>query len=145
MASNYTENYGLCQWDATDQVLREEFNQDHAKIDTALGDLKANVVQTAVGSYVGNGQCGSSAPNRLEFEFVPKLVILVANKTNVLKCGTVLITGQTSSSGIGTSYSSNSSLGLILTWEGNGLSWYTGNAERQLNEEGTTYFYFALG
>lgn len=145
MASNYTENYGLCQWEATDQVLREEFNQDHAKIDTALGDLKASVVRTAVGSYVGNGQYGSSAPNRLEFEFVPKLVILVANKTSVLKCGTVLITGQTSSSGIGTSYSSNSSLGLILTWEGNGLSWYTGNAERQLNEEGTTYFYFALG
>ena len=37
MASNYTENYGLCQWEATDHVLREEFNQDHAKIDTALG------------------------------------------------------------------------------------------------------------
>ena len=36
MASNYTENYGLCQWEATDHVLREEFNQDHAKIDTCL-------------------------------------------------------------------------------------------------------------
>ena len=22
MASNYTENYGLCQWEATDHVLR---------------------------------------------------------------------------------------------------------------------------
>ena len=51
MASNYTENYGLCQWEATDHVLREEFNQEHAKIDTGLGDLKANVVRTAVGSY----------------------------------------------------------------------------------------------
>ena len=36
MASNYTENYGLCQWEATDQVLRTEFNEDHAKIDAVL-------------------------------------------------------------------------------------------------------------
>ena len=36
MASNYTENYGLYQWEAADQVLREEFNQNNAKIDEAL-------------------------------------------------------------------------------------------------------------
>lgn len=145
MASNYTENYGLCQWEATDQVLREEFNQDHAKIDTALGDLNTNVVRTAVGSYVGNGQCGSSAPNRLEFHFEPKVVILVANIKDTLKSGTVLIAGQTSSSGIGTSYSGGSCLSLSITWETNKVSWYGEDAERQLNEENCTYFYFALG
>ena len=36
MASNYTENFGLCQWEATDQVLRTEFNEDNAKLDAAL-------------------------------------------------------------------------------------------------------------
>ena len=36
MASNHTENYSLCQWEAADQVLREEFNQNNAKIDEAL-------------------------------------------------------------------------------------------------------------
>lgn len=36
MASNYTEHYGLCQWEATDQVRREEFNQDNAKMDEIL-------------------------------------------------------------------------------------------------------------
>ena len=36
MASNYTENYGLCQWEATDPVLREEFNHDNEKLDAAL-------------------------------------------------------------------------------------------------------------
>ena len=36
MASNYTENYGLCQWEATDAVLRTDFNEDNQKIDTAL-------------------------------------------------------------------------------------------------------------
>ena len=47
MANNYTENYGLCQWEATDQVLREEFNEGYTKIDAALkaqaDDLEAEV------------------------------------------------------------------------------------------------------
>ena len=36
MASNYTRNYNLCQWEAEDKVLRTEFNADNAKIDAAL-------------------------------------------------------------------------------------------------------------
>lgn len=43
MASNYTENYGLCQWEATDQVLRTDFNGDNAKLEEALSDLEARV------------------------------------------------------------------------------------------------------
>ena len=36
MASGYTSNYGLCQWQPGDKFLREEFNQDNEKIDAAL-------------------------------------------------------------------------------------------------------------
>ena len=36
---NYTQNYQLNQWEATDRVLRTDFNNDNAKIDAAL---KAN-------------------------------------------------------------------------------------------------------
>ena len=36
MASNHTSNYGLCQWEATDAVLRTDFNEDNQKIDTVL-------------------------------------------------------------------------------------------------------------
>ena len=36
MASNYTANYGLCQWEAGDQFVRAEFNQDNAKLDAAI-------------------------------------------------------------------------------------------------------------
>ena len=39
MATNHTTNYQLNQWEATDQVLRTDFNQDNQKID---GALKAN-------------------------------------------------------------------------------------------------------
>lgn len=48
MASNYTENYGLCQWEATDQVLREEFNQNNAQLDMALAQLKQPMFKIAI-------------------------------------------------------------------------------------------------
>ena len=40
MASNYTEHYDLCQWEPTDAVQRVDFNQDNAKLDTALEALE---------------------------------------------------------------------------------------------------------
>ena len=36
MAANQTTNYQLNQWEATDQVLRTDFNADNAKVDAAL-------------------------------------------------------------------------------------------------------------
>lgn len=71
MASNYTEHYGLCQWDAADQVLREEFNQDNKKIDGAL----ATIPQLVFGSYVGNG----SATRKIELDFTPSALYVVAS------------------------------------------------------------------
>ena len=41
MANSQTEHYGLNQWAAEDKVLREEFNQDNAKIDAEI-QLLAN-------------------------------------------------------------------------------------------------------
>lgn len=42
MPSNYTPNYNLNQWAASDRVLRVDFNADNTKIDTALAG-KASV------------------------------------------------------------------------------------------------------
>lgn len=39
MASNYTTNFELCQWQADDQVKRTDFNEDNTKIDNALKGL----------------------------------------------------------------------------------------------------------
>ena len=56
MASGYTANYGLCQWQPEDQFLREEFNQDNEKIDAALkvAEEKAETQLAAVGHDVYN-------------------------------------------------------------------------------------------
>ena len=47
MATNYTTNYDLCQWEPTDAVQRLEFNADNAKLDAALKALSDQVVQKA--------------------------------------------------------------------------------------------------
>ena len=39
MASSYTSNYQLCQWEGTDKVLRTDFNGGNQKIDAALKGL----------------------------------------------------------------------------------------------------------
>ena len=75
MASNHTEHYGLCQWEAADQVLRTDFNEDNAKVDEALAgkaelshveELSGRVEaletqpQWVVGTYTGNGQASQT-------------------------------------------------------------------------------------
>ena len=49
MASNYTANYGLCQWEPGDKFLREEFNQDNGKIDGAIAAAAAKGSQALAG------------------------------------------------------------------------------------------------
>lgn len=56
MASNYTENYGLCQWEATDQVLRTDFNGDNAKIDDALTQFSTEIAKKVNQSLFTNLQ-----------------------------------------------------------------------------------------
>lgn len=41
--ANYTQNYGLHQWEPGDDFLRTDFNQDFAKIDTAVKGLETAV------------------------------------------------------------------------------------------------------
>jgi len=56
MASNYTSNYNLCQWAASDKVLRTEFNADNTKIDAAIKAVDSRV----------DGKVSTSALNSLK-------------------------------------------------------------------------------
>jgi len=85
MSTNYTENYNLCQWEPSDEVLREDFNADNAKLDTALDGLETRLAQqervtytdsrpqVAAGAFVGDG-----ASSRLvNVGFRPKAVMVL--------------------------------------------------------------------
>ncbi|MCI7159681.1 MAG: hypothetical protein MR999_09795 [Flintibacter sp.] len=105
MASNYTENYGLCQWEATDQVRREEFNQDQAKIDEALKVLADKdtaldgaiaAVAAAAGNcqmelitYTGTGTYGEGKPTQITFSILPDIFIIVGDKSIYLGRGDI--------------------------------------------------------
>ena len=83
MATNHTTNYQLNQWEATDQVLRTDFNQDNQKIDGALKnhDEELAGLEAAIAakgnchfyttSYVGTGQVGANNPCTLSFPAKP--------------------------------------------------------------------------
>ena len=84
MAAHYTTNYQLCQWEATDKVLRTDFNQDNQKIDAALAGkaesedlatLAAATPKVAAGSYTGDG----STTRLFELGFTPKAVLVLTN------------------------------------------------------------------
>ena len=86
MAANQTPNYGLCQWEPGDQVLRTDFNEDNAKLDQALQALEDRTHSLEYEAkfmghcsvyyltYVGDGH-----PNRtFAFNHRPELVFLAA-------------------------------------------------------------------
>ena len=49
--ADFTQNYGLHQWEPTDPFLREDFNQDFSTIDTALGRAERSAEANAYNVY----------------------------------------------------------------------------------------------
>lgn len=99
-----------------------------------------------VGSYVGTGAAGPDNKNSLTFSFVPYMVVIVRNSAGTFYPGTVLIKGQTLSDGIGNNEYSNGAYALAVSWYGKSVSWYhDSSAIRQLNAEGESFYYFAIG
>ena len=112
MATNYTTNYDLCQWEPTDPVLRTDFNADNAKIDAALAGLaESRNCQIYTTTYTGTGSGGRT----LTFPRKPILVFVMGGIV------TFMAAMQGSSYiylryGISVSKSS-------ATWSGNTLTW----------------------
>ena len=66
MASNYTENYGLCQWEAKDSFVRTEFNQDNAKIDAAIKAAEAETARVEAAAERAAAAAKAEAVRALE-------------------------------------------------------------------------------
>lgn len=142
MASGQTENYGLNQWAAEDQVLREEFNRDNAKVEEVLSELSRSTAQkgncqVVSGSYVGTGTCGKNAPNRLSFEHRPVLL--------AVQGGWRFLSVRGRETAIVMSSVNNDKYNTVI-WEDKAVSWYctTDYEEAQCNTLGETYYYVAL-
>ena len=134
MASNQTGNYGLNQWEATDQVLRTEFNADNSKIDAALkglADKDAELEGTLAGQAADIAKLGNCSIERftytgadddsatVSFSKAPLLFIIISSDDVVL--GSALSTKATSISYDQGAHSTfmNS---VTISWSGNTVS-----------------------
>lgn len=93
------------------------------------------------GSYVGTGTYNSASPNTLTFGFVPQLVFIFMSPSPRIA---VAANGQ---SVFRNDSAETSSIGYTnVKWDGNSMSWYnSANADAQLNKNGETYHYIAIG
>ena len=157
MASKYTEPYGLCQWEATDQVLREEFNQDNAKIDetlkaladkdTALDGAIAAVAAAAgncqmeLFTYTGTGTYGEGKAKKITFTTKPDIYMIAGYNTLLLGLGgdkRPLMIAEDAISGAFLD-------GTDITWNGNTFTIINYvSAQYQLNTKDKIYWVMGL-
>lgn len=167
MASNYTEHYELCQWEATDQVQRTDFNADNAKIDAALDALAGQVAEKADGddlaalsetvaevsagmgncdmeilTYIGNGSKGPYNPTQITFTQMPDIYLAAGDMAILVGRG-----GQ-STAVVGSKSASDSSSffnEVNIAWNGSQMSFYNTAASRhQLNSADKPYWVLGL-
>lgn len=171
MATNQTEHYSLNQWELTDSVIMAEFNADNQKLDAALSALDkridaavadatqnlnasiatvtAIIPHVQVGTYVGTGESGADHPNVITTPFRPKFVLVFKEGADIYNgfdsenCN-IFIDGLTG-------FKAHNSIGVDshVTFSDTGVSWcHTGTTTTgiyQLNSEGVTYHYIAIG
>lgn len=150
MASNYTENLGLCQWEVTDQVLRTEFNEDNAKIDEVLGELRETVARHS-GAIAGFGNCqlyyttytgDGNAKSRTYTFPAPPAIVFRKGPTFV----SIAVRGNPDAF----SYEGSTNWGGVLSWSGNSMTvnyidtTFGGGDYKMGNESGVTYYMVAL-
>ena len=87
-----------------------------------------NTAIMATGSYQGTGTFGASNPNTLTFSFAPEIVIVSGSS------GSITISNKVPSGG--------QSDGYI---QGQKATWYSTSAAKQLNVQGESYSYWAVG
>lgn len=105
-----------------------------------LGKL-GNKARVQVVSYVGTGTYGSSNPNSLTFDFVPKMLFVVGDYDSGSP-GFLFATQQASY--IHYPYSSQSRRPIFPFWNKT-VKWYYDGAESQLNLSGKVYDGIAIG
>ena len=154
MASNYTENYGLCQWEATDQVLRTDFNADNQRIDAVLkglADQDKTLEQTLTEQAAAIAKCStckfecfsysgtSTETKTISFAHKPVLFLIQGDTSMLLS---IVESGKTTSFVQGGS--SVSSKDCTAVWSGTQVTLSGASYPYQMNSAGKRYWVFAL-
>ena len=111
--------------------------------------INNNTCKIVVGSYIGTGEHGPSNPNKLTFEFEPKLILIVPTSTTGAYSAHLGVYIQDVKY-VPTIFNGSGSTGGaaaidVTGWGTKTISWYNNSyASDQLNESGYTYCYIAL-
>ena len=169
MATNHTTHYDLNQWQATDQVLRTDFNADNAKIDAALaGKAETETVstlQTAVagkaeqadlsaleaqvnsmciakaeGTYTGDG----GTQQAITTGFRPALVILFNLGSDLGNSNLVFLLGTDAAQFVSTRYNNRYISTTRLSFTDMGFLVQTTLENTDFNYSGRPYRYVAI-
>ena len=127
-----TENYKLHQWEAGDNFLRTDFNEDNAKIEEALTEL-AGKTEMVFGTYTGNGAT-------ITLGFKPRAVYVCTQSgmAGVLN-GSEYCYGGLALPGYPVTLSGISVVAITST----GFKVTGGNSYVRINNNGNVYCYFA--
>ena len=95
--ATYTPNYGLHQWVPEDNFLREDFNEDFQKIDTALAEKADNgSTSSSISSLQSqlNQKASVSALNSLSATVNTKCRVVVGTYTGTGRVLSISLGGQ---------------------------------------------------
>lgn len=142
-----------------DQSLDKDINLDAAAVGAlaALPHLASERLgQIAFGSYVGRGTCGEENPNTLEFDFAPRVVMLISQQTNALAPDFLSIRWMVRPLPA-SSWKSEFNTGTTgaVSWgdDGKSVSWWvqptgvntSSGPSAQMNTIDKTYYWLAIG
>lgn len=139
----------------TDQPTMAKFNE---KFQDAISDAIAGGIAGGIagspkimtGSYIGTGTFLSSSPNTLTFPFTPIIWgvfrMVSTGGVDLSLPNIILWDNDYKNTNVSMYTRSDSTTTQFVTINGNSVSWYSSSSgEHQLNANGTTYHYFAIG
>lgn len=158
-----TANYALPDWEKSDFIKMDDFNDMTRKLDAALkagADAAAGAASAAVvtalaqdvgthgknariawGSYTGDGKYGRENPNSLNFDFKP-VMLTVGSDNEAAYPGAFLV--RPVEQGVAAAGGR-----VHVTWGEHSVSWYTLETTNphiyQSNSSGYVYHYLAIG
>lgn len=146
-----TSKYGVTMLTSETDSISETLSASAKALKTVF-DLASGKGHCTAGSYAGTGTYGSTNPNSLTFDFVPQLLFILSTAATAGRMS-IIIPGRRSFSIKGddntdstAAYAAGQVWRMTTSISDKTVSWYTAlGAAAQMNTNGNTYYYVAVG
>ncbi|MBM6870331.1 hypothetical protein H7U37_06510 [Pseudoflavonifractor phocaeensis] len=135
--ATYTPTISLHQWAPEDPFLRQDFNEDFQKIDTAIQNVRTSP-SGIYGTYVGTGSTIT-----VTLGFRPSFMLLISTHSSAQNASDVVAALGVSGMMVSIIRSYSNSIYTSCTFHDTGFTISEGSSGG-LNVEGATFHYVAL-